>query len=61
MVDIQTEGLREGQEVDREVDGKNYEPFLNPLGDFQRVAEKARKEYLERTSAQEGVLPKSLV
>jgi len=47
-VDIQTEGFREGQEVDREVDGRNYKPFLNQLGDFQRVAEKARKEYLER-------------
>lgn len=48
-VDIQTEGLREGQEIDREVDGKNYPPFLNRFEDFQRVAEKARREFLERT------------
>ncbi|MBI2613612.1 MAG: hypothetical protein HYW62_02475 [Candidatus Levybacteria bacterium] len=47
-VDVQTEGFREGQEVDREVNGRNYKPFLNRLKDFQRVAEKARKEYLER-------------
>ena len=60
-VEIQTEGFREGQEVDREVDGKNYKPFLNRLEDFQRVAEKARKEYLERTKMQEGILPKRLV
>ena len=39
-VDIQTEGFREGQEVDREVYGTNYPSFLNKLGDFQRVAEK---------------------
>ena len=47
-VEVETEGLRDGQEVDRVVDGKNYEPFINPLKDFQRVAEKARREYLER-------------
>ena len=47
-IDIETESLRDGQGVDREVDGKNYKPFLNPLEDFQRVAEKARREDLER-------------
>jgi len=46
---VETEGLREEQEVDREVDGKQYSPFLNPLEDFQRVAVKAREEYLART------------
>jgi hypothetical protein len=45
---VQTEGLREGQEIDREVNDKNYKPFLNRLEDFQRVAEKSRREYLER-------------
>lgn len=55
-VEIQTEGLKEGQETDREINGSNYEPFLNRLEDFQRVAEKARKEYLERNKIQEGVL-----
>lgn len=54
-VDIQTEGFREGQEVDREVDGRNYPPFLNRLEDFQRVATKAREEYLERNRIKEGV------
>lgn len=59
VVDVQTEGLREeGQEVDREIDGKNYKPFLNPLEDFQRVAEKARREYLERISVGKEKLSK---
>lgn len=47
-IEIQTEGFRESQEVDREVNGRDYPPFLNRVEDFQRVAEKARKEYLER-------------
>lgn len=55
-VNVQTEGFREGQEVDREVDGKNYKPFLNRLEDFERVAEKARREYFERQRAKEGAL-----
>ncbi len=59
-VDIQTEGFREGQEVDREVDGKDYPAFLNKFGDFQRVAEKARREYLERIKIeQEASLPRA--
>lgn len=53
-VDVQTEGFREGQQIDREVDGKNYTPFLNRLEDFQRVAKKARQEYFERIKTQEG-------
>lgn len=52
-VDAQTEGFREGQEVAREADGKNYKPFLNRLEDFQRVAEKARGEYFERMKPKE--------
>ncbi len=48
VVNVQTEGLRDGQEVDREVDGHNYETWLNNPADFERVAEKARREYLER-------------
>lgn len=48
VVEVETEGLREGQEVDREVDGENYEPFLNSLEDFQKVAERARREYYQR-------------
>ncbi len=60
-IDIQTEGLREDQHIDREVDGKNYKPFLNPLGDFQKVAEKSRNEYFERVRTQEGAVPKRLI
>ena len=48
-IDVETEGLRTDQEVDRDVDGKEYEPLLNSLEAFQRVAVKARREYLERT------------
>lgn len=53
-VDVQTEGLREGQEVDREVNGISYEPFLNRLEDFQRVAQRSREEYFERLKTKEG-------
>lgn len=47
-IEIETEGWREGQEVEREIDGKNYTPFLNKLEDFQRVADKTRRGYFER-------------
>jgi len=50
VIQVQTEGLREGQEIDREVDGHNYETWLSKPGDFERVAEKARREYIERIS-----------
>lgn len=59
MVDVETEGLREGQGVDREVNGKEYKPFLNDLKDFQRIAEKARNEYFERHKTKEGALVSS--
>lgn len=55
-MDVQTEGLREGQGIDKEVHGKDYPPFLNKLEDFQRVAEKARREYFERQRTKEGAL-----
>lgn len=54
-VEIQTEGFREGQEVDREINGKEYLPFLNRVEDFQRVAEKSRREYLDRNNLQEEI------
>ncbi len=47
-LDIQTEGLRKGQEIDREVDGENYETWLEPPEDFERIAIKAREEYFAR-------------
>ena len=55
-VKIETEGLREGQEVDREVNGKYYPPFLNNLEDFLRVAEQSRGEYFARLQTEEGTL-----
>lgn len=60
-INVQAEGLRENQNIDREVDSRNYTPFLNRLEDFQRVAEKARREYLERIKMQEGVPPEKLL
>ena len=57
-IEVETEGFREGQEVDREVNGRNYKPFLNRLEDFQRVARKSREEYFARLKMQEGVIPK---
>lgn len=59
-VDVQTEGLREGHIVDREVRGKYYPPFLNKLEDFQRVAEQSRKEYVTRLQTREGAPSSSL-
>lgn len=57
-VEVQTEGLRIGQEIDREVDGKNYETWLNPPSEFERIATRSRGEYLERLSkTTEGTLP----
>jgi hypothetical protein len=48
-IEVQTEIMGDGQEVDREVDGLDYPPFLNELADFQRVAENTREEYLAMT------------
>lgn len=45
---VETEILRDGQEVDREVDGKDYEPFLKPIEAFQRNAAASREVYLSR-------------
>lgn len=53
-IDVQTEGLRGGQIINRGVRGRYYLPFLNKLEDFQRVAEKARGEYFARQKTKEG-------
>lgn len=53
-IKVVTEGLRDGQAIDREVDGKEYVPFLNRLEDLRKVAEHAREEYLARLQTQEG-------
>lgn len=49
IVKVQTEILGDGQEIDHEVDERDYQPFLNDLEEFRRVAEKSRQEYFERT------------
>lgn len=54
-VSVRTEGLREGQQVDAEVDGMNYETWLNPPEDFVRVATRSCKDYYERKRNSEGV------
>jgi hypothetical protein len=43
-----TEGLRQGQEIDRVVDGINYETYLIDPAKMHEVAVKTRKEYYER-------------
>lgn len=48
LLEVQTEVLGDGQEIDRVVEGKDYPPFLNDLADFVRIAEKSRKEYFQR-------------
>lgn len=44
----ETEGLRDGQEIDRVVDGRQYSTYLNDPADMYRIAEKSRREYFER-------------
>ncbi|MFZ1549511.1 MAG: hypothetical protein WBO56_03665 [Microgenomates group bacterium] len=57
-VEIQTEILGYGQDLDRIVDGMDYPPFLRELSEFQRVAEGARMQFLERNGlSQEGAIP----
>lgn len=56
-VEVETEGLRPKQEVDREVNGKNYKTWLHPPEEFERIATKSRSEYLETLAkAQEGIM-----
>jgi hypothetical protein len=49
-IPVQTEGLREGQEVDRVVDGINYETWVHDRELHMKSTIKARAEYLERIS-----------
>lgn len=44
----QTEGFFSNQEIDRVVDGQNYESFLADPAEMFRVAEKTRIDYLEQ-------------
>ena len=50
VVEVVTEGLGEGQEFDRVVNGEQYPRYLNPVEDFERVAHKAREEFFARQS-----------
>lgn len=47
-LEVQTEGIGDGQEYDREVDGTNYETWLNPPVEFERISTKSRGEYFAR-------------
>lgn len=47
-IDVFTEALDDSQEIDREVDGKNYETWLLPPEKFAEIAAKARREFDER-------------
>ena len=53
-LEVQTEGLRDGQKFEKEVDGTNYETWLNPPLEFKKIATKSREEYTQRLQSQEG-------
>lgn len=55
-IKVETEVLGEGQEVDREVDGRNYNTWLLSPEDFERSATKVREEYLAQVTTPEGIL-----
>lgn len=44
----ETEGLRDGQEIDRVVSGSRYSTYLNDPADMYKIAKKSRREYFER-------------
>lgn len=48
LVKVQTEILGNDQEVDQQVDGRDYETWLNDPGEFNRIAEKSRQEFFAR-------------
>lgn len=55
-IEIETYVLGDNQEIDRIVDGKEYNSFLSKPEDFLRVIDVARREYFERQKAKEGAL-----
>ena len=57
-IEIETYVLGDNQEIDRIVDGKEYNSFLSRPEDFLRVIEIARREYLERLSVGKEKLSK---
>lgn len=46
-VAIVTEKMGDGQAIDREADGLDYETWLQPPEKFRRIAEEARRKYNE--------------
>jgi hypothetical protein len=48
LILARTEGLRNGQEIDRVVDGMSYPTYLNDRAKMHLIAEKTRQEYYER-------------
>src|SRR3989344_2047062 len=55
-IEVQTEGIGDGQGYDREVNGTNYETWLNLPVEFERVATKSREDYFARLrKTSEGV------
>lgn len=55
-IEIATEAIDDSQDIDREVDGTNYETWLLPPEKFAEIAGKARREFDERLSTNpEGV------
>ncbi len=55
VVEVQTEVLRDGQEVDKVVDGKEYPTFLNEIEDFRRSTEESYNAYFRAKA--EGSVP----
>lgn len=58
-INVVTDGLREGQQVDRKVDGHNYTP-LQPwqnLPDVIKVAERERSIFLQRRTHEGAIQP----
>lgn len=58
-IEIETYALGDNQEIDRIVDGREYNSFLSKPEDFLRVIDVARREYFERQKTREGVLVSS--
>jgi len=53
-VEIETYALGDNQEIDKVVDGREYNSFLSEPENFLRVIEIARREYFERRRTKEG-------
>ena len=54
LADVVTESLGNGQSYSLEVQGLDYETWLQPVDQFEIIATKARREYDERSWSPEG-------